>query len=321
VFFLFSTVGCATHYVSPKDPAALIPDRSAEVLVDRMERPAVRHLLGEPCLSSTYWGFDMFRADAEQAEVLIALTPWPIPFARFKDRLHRYTLVTYDDNGRSTAVNTGLFRRPTRWRNVSPIESDYPSLHLRTGELMFAVDPEGSREVTLLATPSRRDLYLQQARTSTEATVVMGCGNRGCPDQLSVDAGPVRRLPLRTAHAYWFKPGQRDAWLQDSESPPDNNASMPWLETLAALTLSPGPHVLEFSAKYFRGRYTLQIECRPGEVTYLVVNASDNEKFIKRALVDWQIDQTETLPEGFARRPLTLLADGQWLVDAEPVGR
>jgi len=307
--------GCAVSHLSPEDPKTFIPDRSSEVTVGQMERAAVRSVLGAPQLSSAYWGFDLFRADTEQAEVVFAVTPWPIPFARFTDQLQRYTLVAYDPSGRASAVATGLFRRPASWRNVSPIRFDFPSLHLRAGELMFFVDPEGAREVNLLVSPRGRDALFQHARSSNDCTAVLGCGDRGCADQVSVDAGPVRRLPMRTGHAYWFRKGERDSWLQGVE-PHSSDARMPWLEAIVALKLASGERTLEFSAKHLGGRTSVNFVCRPGEVTYLVIRASSNESFWNPALVDWQIDRSDMMPERFARRPLVLLDDGQWYVDA-----
>jgi len=309
--------GCAVDVVSPNDPISLIPDRSSEIAVGQMGRAAVHGVLGAPQLSSAYWGFDLFRVDTEQTNVVVAVTPWPIPFARIKDQLQRYTLVAYDAKGLASAVATGLFRRPTAWRNVSPIKFDFPSLHLRASDLMFFVDPEGNRDVNLFVAPAGRDAFLQRASTSRGCTLVLGCGSRGCGDQLAIDAGPTRRLPVRNAHAYWFRQSERDAWLRDIE-PHSTDARTPWLETLVAIKLASGDHVLEFSAKHLGGKDSWQFACRPGDVTYLVVNASDNSSLMKRALVDWQIDRTDRMPERFARRPLVLLDDGQWYVDAEP---
>ena len=309
--------GCAMGIVSPKDPKTIIPDRSTEVIVGRMERTEVRSLLGAPQLTSTYWGFDLFRADTEQTDVVLAVTPWPIPLARLKDQLHRYMLVTYDAKGRTREVATGIFRRPTLWRKASPIEFDYPLLNLVTGELMFFIGPFGDREVNMLVAPPGRDIYLQRAQASTDCMVVLGCGDRGCGNQLSVDAGPVRRLPVRNAYTYWLKQGELDSWLQDGE-PSGSGAPKPWLETLVAFKLSAGEHTLEFSASHLGGTHSLRFACCSGKVTYLIISASDNGKFMNRALVDWQIDQSDTMPESFVRRPLVLLYEGQWYVDAEP---
>jgi len=310
-------MGCAVSHLSPEEPGTLIPDRSAHISVGEMDRAAVRSVLGEPLLSSGYWSFDLFRSDTEQTELVFAVTPWPIPFTRLKDRLERYTLVTYDGEARAAAVATGLFRRPTSWRNLSPIQSDFRSLHLRTGELMFFVDPEGARKLNLLVSPGGRDAFLQHARSSKGCTAVIGCGDRGCPDQVSVDGGPIRSLPLRTAHAHRFREEERDSWLQGAE-PHGSEAQMPWLETTVALNLAAGERVLDFSAKHFSGRSSLEFACRPGEVTYVVISATSSGSSWRPALVDWNVNRSDTMPERFARRPLVLVHDGQWHADANP---
>lgn len=309
--------GCAASHVSPEDPTRLTPDRSSEVKLGQMDRAGVRSALGTPVLSSVYWGFDLFRTDTEQTESVFAVTPLPVPFARITDQIQRYTLVAYDSDVRASAVATGLFRKPAKWRNVSPITSDFPSLHLRAGELMFFVDPEGARDANLLVSPSRRDAFLQHARSSSSCTAVIGCGKRGCGDQLSVDAGPVHRLPVRTAHTYWLKERDRALWLLDVE-PHGSDAKVPWLETLVAVTLAAGEHAIEFSARYLGGRASVKFTCGPGAVIYLVIDASSNKSYWSPALVDWQIDQRDAMPERFLRRPLVVLDDGQWYVDAEP---
>ena len=189
------------------------------------------------------------------------------------------------------------------------------SLHLRAGDLMFFVDPEGEREENLLVSPRRRDVFLRHVGSSSGCTVVLGCGNSGCPDQLSVDAGPVRRLPLRIAHVYWFRDGERDAWLGNTE-PNKDNPSTPWMETLVALNLTAGEHILEFSAKYLSGKASLKLACLSGEVSYVVVNATANENFWSRELVDWQFNRVDSIPGDFVVRPLVLLEDGKWYVEA-----
>jgi len=314
---LVAVSGCAIEGRSPKDPAALLPDRSAEVAAGRMDRAAARAALGGQRLSSDYWDFDLFRSDTEQSATLFAITPWPVPFARFTDRLQRFTLVAYGADGRAAAVASGLFRRPAAWRNVSPIVSDYPALHLRAGDLMFFLDPEGARDVNLLAVPRRRDAYLEQSRSFSGCTLVLGCGPRGCPDQIAADGGPPRRLPLRTAHGYWLKAEDRAAWLEGAD-PHTGSAEMPWLEALVALRLAPGEHKLVFSARFLGGSSDVALACRPGEVVYLAIDAASRKSAWRPELVDWRSERSAAMPERFARRPLVLMDDGQWLVEAEP---
>jgi hypothetical protein len=309
---------CAFDVISPDDPLAFIPDRSSEIAVGRMDRAAARQVLGEPRLASRYWRFDLFRADTEQANVVVAVTPWPIPFARIKDQLQRYTLVAYDADDRVVAVTSGVFRRPAEWRNVSPIQSDFPALHLRADDLMFFVDPEGARRENLLVAPASRDRFLQRARAGTGCTAVLGCGERGCADQLTVDQGDTRRLPVRLAHVYWLKQANRAAWLRDV-APQAGEKATPWLETLVAIRLPAGEHRLEFSVRHLDGRHAIQFACRPGEVAYLTIDALDNGRFMNRALVDWRVERADTLPPRYTRRPLVILDDGAWQIETEPV--
>lgn len=313
---LLSMSGCAVSHLSPNDPIGLIPDRSSQIAVGQTDHTGVRGVLGTPQLSSAYWGFDLFRTETEQTETMYAVTPWPIPFARITDRLQRYTLVDYDEGGRASAVASGLFRKPAAWRNVSPITHDFPSLHLRAGEVMFFVDPEGARDVNLLASPRRRDTFLQHARSSSRCTVVLGCGNQGCPDQVSVDDAPIQRLPLRTAHGYWLNEAERDAWLQNI-NPHGDDPRMPWLEAVVALRLASGSHTLEFSAKHLGGKGSFNLACHPGEVSYVAVGAVSNTSIWSPTLGDWRFEQTEAMPPLFTHRPLVLMDDGRWYIDPE----
>lgn len=315
ILILLSLSGCEAHYRSPDTPEIMIPDRSSEVKKGAMERTAVRSILGQPYLTSNYWGFDLFRSDTEQSDIIFAVTPLPVPMARVKDQLHRYTLVAYDTQGNASDISSGLFRKPTQWRNLYPIEFNYLSLHLRSGALMFYSDPEGARDINMLIAPSGRDVFLQNVQTSNSCIAILGCTDKGCSDQLSVDKGAIRSLPLRNAHAYWFQKDERDLWLKGIESSPK---AMPWLESLVALKLSAGKHTLDFSAKYLDGTHSMNFECRPGEVNYLQITASFHKNFWKSALTDWRVDHTDTMPESFLRRPLVLMNNGEWYVEAEP---
>jgi hypothetical protein len=300
----------------PRDPTDGISDHTARIRLGQMERAAVRGVLGDPLYASAYWKFDLFRDESAQTMVPIVLTPWPVPFGRMKDALYRYTLVAYDPAGQAKALATGLFRKPTEFRRTAPIENDHSALHLRAGKLMFYVDPEWERRENLLIAPEGRNEFLQYALAMSSCTVVVGCGDHGCGDQLAVDGGPVRRLPLRLAHSYWMKAGIQKSWLVGA-APADSGTS-PWLETVVAVRLSPGEHVLRFSSRHLGGEHDTPLSCSQGEVVYLVVNATDNERMIKRALVDWQVERFDRMPDRFVLRPLTIIFDGEWMIDTEP---
>ena len=302
--------------VNPKAPQAALPDRAAGIRPGQDDRTAVRGLLGTPLFASVPLRFDLFREGATQTLVPVVLTPWPVPFGRMKDELLRYTLVAYDDAGRVAALASGIFRRPSELRRVAPIDDEATALHLRVGELMFFVDPEGERRENLLVAPAGRDAWLSSAAGAAACTVVVGCGDRGCGDRLAVDDGADRRLPLRATQLYWLETEAREIWMAGASA--SGSEPLPWLEALVAIRLAPGGHVLRFSSRHHDGNHDFALTCRAGELAYLRVNARAEEDFLKRRLVDWQVERLASMPEAFARRPLVVLHDGEWFVDAGP---
>lgn len=316
-------MGCG-GYVPLSAPTAGNPDRSASIRLGEMERAEVRALLGQPVVSSGNWGFDLFRSENAQRAVAVATL---IPVGLVKDMLNRYTLVTYDPAGRAEALASGLFRRPTRLRQGDPISSDARSLHLRVGELLFFAHAVGSRRENLLATPKARDAFLKRAGFSTESTIVIGAGDRAAADEVSIDGAPRRPVPMRSEqYDIFFSEGEREAWLQGIEAPVSHwHLSEPWaqgakeLDAVVVLRLPAGEHTLQFSGRRYRGNHTVSVSCRPGQVAYLVVDPEEGRGGLRRPLVDWRTQLTETMPDRFSQRPLVLMMDGEWYVDADPV--
>lgn len=300
---------------SPLDPSASAPKISTAE-VSQMQRSEWRDLLGMPVMSSAYWGFDLFRSDVEQDKQLL-VTWLGLPFAGVPAgtaKHHtRYTLVAHDQSGRGTELETGIVFNPS-WTST-PVGPDfrYSELYLRAGEILFFKDPDWGRGVNILATPSSRDVYLQRSRRAAgQCRLVLGCGNRGCPDRLVVDGGPARRLPLRAhlGHFLRVKDATPDPWLEDV----DPFTMPPWFETVVALGLDEGEHALEFSTRRLDGVGSFRYACRVGAVSYVVVDPA----FSEGKFVDWRIDATDTMPAAFSRRPLVLVSDGEWYVEHEP---
>jgi hypothetical protein len=324
---------CAAEIATSDKPEADIPDRSGTIVPGQTNRADLHASLGKPHISSAAFSFDVFRSGTTQGNVIVAITPIPVPFAYISDDLHRYTLVTYDTQGRANAVASGIARRPAEWRNASPVRNDFRAVHLRAGDILFFVDPEGARQENLLAAPPARDAWLRQrAGQPGRCTIVIGCGPRGCPDQIAVDNAPPRRLPLRTALAFWFQPGEPDAWRQGLETPrglgiqhdPKPQQALgtlpgpSWQEALVALDLPAGEHNLAFSARHLDGAATIRQSCTSGEIAWLTVDAAANTGFWRQSLEDWRTDRTAAMPASLARRPLVLMDDAAWYVPPDP---
>lgn len=312
---LFLASCASIDIVNPDDPVAALPDRSAAILPGQTDRAAVRSLLGEPLQAGDRLRFDLFREGTTQTMVPIVLTPLPVPFGRMKDELLRYTLVSYDDSGRAAALASGIFRKPSEFRRTARIDGENAALHLRVGDLMFFVDPQGERRENLLVAPNARDGVLRRVHSPAACAVVLGCGSRGCSERLAVDGAPERRLPLRIVQLYWLKEDERESWMAGTSS--SGTEPLSWLESLVALQLSPGEHALRFSSDPFSGEHEISLACRPGEIVYLMVNSRDNEHFFNRALSDWQVERLDSMPASFTRRPLVILYGGEWFVEAE----
>lgn len=307
----FALCSCAVEMVEPRDPLAALPDRSTEVQVGVTDRAGVHDAMGAPLFTGSDPSFDLFREPTSQTIVPVALTPWPVPFGRMRDELLRYTLVAYDPAGHVSALDSGLFRRPSAFRRLDAAGSEHGALHLRAGEWMFFVDPEGERRENLLLAPAGRDAFLASSRRESACTLVVGCGARGCPDRLAVDGQPARLLPLRIVQLYWLKPGAgRAAWLAGTSS--SGAEALAWLETLVALSLSPGEHVLRFSSSRLKGGHATAVACLPGDVGYLVVDARADARPLGGEVVDWQVERLEAMPEAFVGRPLVVLYGGEW---------
>jgi hypothetical protein len=246
--------------------------------------------------------------DVEQ-DTSMLLTWFGLPFAEvpihpFKNH-DRYILAAYDQSGQSRFLQSGIILNRC-WR-TNAASSSFTSLFLRAGEVLFFMD-YGSSGVNLLATPAARDLYFSHARAANQCMVILGCENRGCPNQLEVDNTGSRKLPLRLIFS--APKTTLNDWLKDVGT----SSSVPWIEALNAIPLEQGEHILEFSAKNFRGAGSVKLSCEADVVTYVVIDPIA----MGQELMNWRIEMTGVMPSQYKRRPLVLMSDGQWSVEQEP---
>lgn len=305
---LLALPGCAGSMYLPEKPEGLLPDRSASLLPGSPGREAVHTALGGPAVSSRYWRFDLFRETTTQAEVLVACVPWPVPFARFADDLHRYTLVAYDEAGVAAGISSGLYRESPRWRE--PVQTNYRTLLLRAGELSFLANEFGQTEA-LVASPGRRDAYLQRAGASASCTLVLGCGESWCGHTVSVDQEPPLGGSLR-----WvlrdFDEGDLKPWKGSDVEAFVDKLDVPRYEVLRAIRLTPGEYVLSVSEGRWEKKQSIPLPCRPGQVLYAVLES------VPEGREQGGVRLGAELPSAFTARSLVLYEGGRWLVEPEP---
>lgn len=323
ILMVFSCLGAGGCSIISDLPLDKLPDRSGQVLSERMSRESVHKTLGDPHIASRYWGFELFRQADQQTEIPMALF---IPIGMLKDDIYRYTLVSYDQNRIAESAASGIHRRPSAFRIASPIEYNYLTSRLQAPDLVFINEWE-DRQETVLASAARRDLYLKQDRRSSQATVVIGCGARGCSDRLSIDEQPPLPLPCRLK----VKNFDENALIllrQGRQEEYEKMYPTVQYDTVAAIHLAPGNHTLKawggrwqhgtFAGLFF-GKHSIEFSCRAGQILYIVIDvwAQDYNAWGAKN-VQWKIDLYNDMPEIFMDRHLVLYRGGQWLADSEP---
>ncbi len=312
--------GCA--YVSTF-PLNELPDKSGPILSGPKDTQSVRSTLGDPLLASRYWGVELYRQAASQTETPMALF---IPVGKIKDDIYRYTLVSYDKDRLAHSAAAGIWRRPSAWRTASPIEYNYLSIQLQASDVTFVAEWEDRHE-TLLVSPARRDAYLEEARSSSQSTVVIGCGTRECSDSLTIDGGPSLPLPCRLKVTN-IDQNALDLLYQGKQKEYERLYPTTQYDAVAALRLPPGSHTLEASGGHWNrgqlagrlsGGASLQVSCRPGEILYVVIDVFPKQETERGAKdFQWKIDSRTDMPPFFKDRPLAIYRGGKWLADPEP---
>jgi hypothetical protein len=249
-----------------------------------------------------------------------------IPFARIKDDIYRYTLVSYDKDRIAEAAASGIHRRPSAFRMVSPIEFNNLTLHLQSGDFTFVVEWEDRYE-TMLATPARRDAYLAIARLSSQCIAVIGCGPGECAEKLRVDQGPTLPLPCRL-RVQNFDANALELLRQGKQEEYEKTYPTTTYDTVAALSLAPGSHILNSwggrwkrgkLAGFFSGEQSINFSCRAGEIVYIVIDVSAKEYSWWGAKgIEWKIDLYKEMPEFFTDRHLVIYRGDQWLLNPAP---
>ena len=280
-FCLAGLVGCFEVGPFPSNPIA--QNKSGDITSGRMESGAVRNMLGDPRITSRYWGVEVFREAASKTKVQVALL-MPIPIV---SNIYQYTLVTYDKDRVAESVATGTYRRGG---------SD---LFLDTRDFLFVV-----RDLfeILFVKLARRDVYLQLARSSSQCTAVVGCDLDGnsCSRDLTVDNGPSLPIPCIPSYS------RRIAAL----------SLVPGEHTLKAS----GVYLEENPNGTFSGEQSINFSCRPGEVLYVVIHASVKKLggWTWSPKGELRIDLHKDMPEFFIDRDLVIYRGDRWVLNPEP---
>jgi hypothetical protein len=221
----------------------------------------------------------------------------------------RYTLVTYDENEVVESTATGLYRHPNIW--LFPIIDKDLDLHLAAGDFFLGID-NFDRHINIAANPARRDSYLQLPRSSSGCIAVIGSNSNITLDTVALDGRSPMQLPFRWLNIAFDTKNQN--YTKEDKS--KNFTQQTDYHALAAFTLNQGEHSLEISNSGYRGKKSITIECRQGDILYVVVKG---EKDLNAKSMKWDIKLSKSMPDIFVGRPLIISRDHQWLVEKEPI--
>jgi hypothetical protein len=325
IFGCLSVGGCVYQTAFPEKN---LPDKTSAIVPGQMTGGGVSNRLGNPLITSRYWGVELYRDASSQSEYPMAIV---IPAGRATDKIYRYTLIAYDANGVVTSKATGIHRRPSSFRTATPISYDHLTTQIQAGDFTF-VNDWVDRQETLLVNPARRDAYLERIRNPARCTVVIGCGTGESSDQLKVNGGPALPIPCRL-RVQNFDQAAIDLYRQGKMAEYEKNYPIVNYDTLAVLSLAPGSHRLkawggrwEYEGKKwgrFSGEKSVQFYCEAGETLYIVIDVSmkgyEKDWFWGwiPVGVEWKINQHKEMPPFFANRPLLLYRSDQWFVSPE----
>jgi hypothetical protein len=249
---------------SREELSAKLPDQLSTTLPGQMNREEVRRKKGSsPVAESRYWRFDLF-----EENIISEIIPWVgfiiVPIGVFNETADyfRYTLVEYDENELIKSYVTDISD------HIFPFSTQAGDLILQNrGRSAFG---------RVLASVARRDAYLQEVRSASTCTAVIGTSK-----------------PLR----FNLDLGSPDGYLDDTD--------------LAAASLAPGEHKLwlsEVYVAYGQPFPSLDFSCQAGEILYFEIKFESKyakikshktmpDSFVKRPLLLWKYGRWYTSPE------------------------
>jgi len=171
--------GCgAVLFHGPPEKVTADAESSFSIKKGETTRNQVHELLGAPMISSRLWQVDVFHFSEKKLTpgIVFAL----IPAFPTVEKVHwdGYVLVTYDDNNRVSAFDSGKVAEPKRYQLL--IQANDMTLRY--------IYNKTSGELALLAGGRRLTAGLNLLHKTNTCTLVVACDQEyGCPDRFSVE--------------------------------------------------------------------------------------------------------------------------------------
>ena len=185
--------GCgAVLFHGPPEKVTADAESSFSIKKGETTRNQVHELLGAPMISSRLWQVDIFHLGQNKRTPGIVFILIPIYPTVEIVPWDGYVLVTYDDNNRVSAFDSGKVAEPDRHQLL--IQANDMTLsyiynkHTTYGELALLT---GGRRLTA---------GLNLLHKANTCTLVVACDQEyGCPDRFSVEDESATKVHIRTA--------------------------------------------------------------------------------------------------------------------------
>ena len=240
--------GCgAVLFHGPPEKVTADAESSFSIKKGETTRNQVHELLGAPMISSRLWQVDVFHFSEKKLTpgIIFAL----IPAFPTLEKVHwdGYLLVTYDDNNRVSAFDSGKVAEPKRYQLL--IQANDMTLRY--------IYNKTSGELALLAGGRRLTAGLNLLHKTNTCTLVVACDQEyGCPDRFSVEDESATKVDINPR------------WVLRTVFPP-GRISAP---ALYPIILPAGKKRLTVSNDGLRDKFETILDCSDEDVRYAIIH-------------------------------------------------
>jgi len=240
--------GCgAVLFHGPPEKVTADAESSFSIKKGETTRNQVHELLGAPMISSRLWQVDVFHFSEKKLTpglVFILIPAFPT-----LEKVHwdGYLLVTYDDNNRVSAFDSGKVAEPKRYQLL--IQANDMTLRY--------IYNKTSGELALLAGGRRLTAGLNLLHKTNTCTLVVACDQEyGCPDRFSVEDESATKVDINPR------------WVLRTVFPP-GRISAP---ALYPIILPAGKKRLTVSNDGLRDKFETILDCSDEDVRYAIIH-------------------------------------------------
>jgi hypothetical protein len=275
--------GCLPIYpTSTTTMDTVMVDKSTQITLGSSDREAVLQIMGEPLISSRFWGIDVFRDSKIRPEEGFVFFPF-IPLVLGFDTFRRDTLVTYNSDEIVEYVDSEVYKKS----NDETIRVDAGAFTLVIDDYDHQFVVADSNEIV----KKENHMY-----GSNLCIVILGCDLEQdepnpniCRTKLSFDDG----------EKFYFPSNPR-------QSRPLVKGSLPG-----------GRHTLDISSEVFDKASSVSFDCQEDKTLYITINpiARTVEKLFSKEEIQWTFAISDEPSDIFIGHPFLIFVDGKWITD------